>query len=252
MSHNRLGGTIPQWLGNLGGSLEVLNLQRNNFSGNIPEQIFAYGRMKNMMKVLELSHNQLQGKVPQSLINCGKLQALNLGHNQLSDTFPFWLQTLLELQVLVLRSNKFFVPIWHPQTFFGFVKLGIIDLSFNDFNGNLPSEYFRNWGGMMKDLDGNKLDIICSAALKEKSNYSMTYKYAMSMINKEIEMEFTDTLVIFMSIDLSNNRFGGEIPSRIGDLRSLIMLNLSSNNFTGNIPLSLGYLNQLESLDISK
>lgn len=37
-----------------------------------------------------------------------ELQILDLGDNHLNDTFPMWLGTLPELQVLSLRSNKLY------------------------------------------------------------------------------------------------------------------------------------------------
>ena len=154
MSENHFSGTIPLWLGNFGASLEILNLRGNNFHGRL-SQMFTNGSMHNLKK-LDLSHNQLKGKVPQFLINCNKLQVLNLGHNQLSDTFPFWLQSMPELQVLVLRQNKLYGPIWHPRKFWGFQSLQIMDLSFNNFSGSLPSEYFTNWVGMIQARYGNK------------------------------------------------------------------------------------------------
>ncbi|KAF3454500.1 hypothetical protein FNV43_RR04948 [Rhamnella rubrinervis] len=243
LSKNHFGGTIPQWLGRLAGSLEFLNLKENNFQGSIPP-ISTNGNMHNMMRVLDLSHNQLQGKVPQSLINCSNLQILNLGHNQISDTFPFWLQNLSELQIILLRSNNFFGTVWHPHKSLGFVNLGIIDLSFNHFSGSLPSEYFRNWSYMSDTISFNISQV--------DSNYSAAYMYSTSMMIKGLDMELTTFLMFFTSIDLSNNKFDGEIPSSIGDLRSLIVLNLSSNSFTGTIPSSLGNLRELESLDLSK
>ncbi|XP_065624245.1 putative receptor like protein 25 [Quercus suber] len=51
---------------------------------------------------------------------------------------------------------------------------------------------------------------------------------------------------------MSSNRFVGEIPESIGDLKDLNMLNLSNNILTGHISISLGNLTQLESLDLSQ
>ncbi|KAF3457447.1 hypothetical protein FNV43_RR02105 [Rhamnella rubrinervis] len=249
LGENKLNGRIPRWLGS---SIEILNLQGNNFNESIPHEIFTNGSMHNRMRVVDLSQNQFQGRVPQSLINCSKLQVLNLGHNQISDTFPFWLQSLPKLQVLILRSNKFFGPIWHPNKYFGFINLGTLDLSFNNFNGSLPSEYFKNWGYMSKGPDGNKLDVTYFSKHKQLPDHSYIYKYSVSVMNKGSEMELWKALNIFMSIDLSNNKLDGEIPSSIGNLESLITLNLSSNNFTGTIPLSFGNMSELESLDLSK
>lgn len=56
---------------------------------------------------------------------------------------------------------------------------------------------------------------------------------------------------IFANIDLSRNKFDGEIPNVIGELHDLKGLNLSYNKLTGPIPQSMGNLTNLESLDLS-
>ena len=78
------------------------------------------------------------------------------------------------------------------------------------------------------------------------------YKDSMTFVNKGVELKFEKILTIFTAIDLSNNRFYGEIPDSVGNLKALIALNLSSNNFMSHIPSSLGNLVALESLDLSR
>ncbi|XP_048324685.1 receptor-like protein 6 [Ziziphus jujuba] len=247
ISNNHFGGSVPRWSCNFSSYLQELNLQGNNFEGSLHE-MFTCGSMHSL-KLLDLSHNQFEGQIPQSLSNYSKLQILNLGHNQISGIFPFWLQNLPELRVLVLLSNKFYGPIWHPHKFWGFVKLGFMDLAFNNFNGSLPSEYFTNWGVMMvKDVDGKKPFFTFLGVSSPKYG---TLSYLMGVMNKGVNMEGYEISVIFKSIDLSNNRFDGEIPSSIGNLQALISLNLSSNSFTGPIPSSIGNMRELESLDLS-
>ncbi|XP_048337085.2 receptor-like protein 6 [Ziziphus jujuba] len=238
-SYNHLGSTIPQCLDNVHGYLTVLNIRRNNFHGNIPQ----FCRALNRLTTLDFSHNKLYGNIPRSLIKCKDLQVLNLGHNQISDTFPFWLQNLQQLKVLSLCSNKFHGPICCAHDFFGFMTLKILDLSHNGFFGNLPSDYFRNWTSMTLSDNASENPFELEQGL---------YNDSVSIVNKGAEMELVKiTLMVFISIDLSNNKFDGEIPSSIWCVRSLVMLNLSSNNFSGHIPSSLGNLIELESLDLS-
>ena len=61
------------------------------------------------------------------------------------------------------------------------------------------------------------------------------YLYHVSLIIKgnEFDMRITS---IMMSVDLSSNRFEGDIPNSIGSLSSLVLLNLSHNIFHGHIP----------------
>ncbi|KAK9162008.1 hypothetical protein Syun_002910 [Stephania yunnanensis] len=70
--------------------------------------------------------------------------------------------------------------------------------------------------------------------------------------NKGQALEYANILIPeFNAIDLSSNLFDGEIPTSIGDYKSLMSLNLSHNSLVGKIPSSLANLTQLESLDLS-
>ncbi|KAJ0801215.1 putative non-specific serine/threonine protein kinase [Helianthus annuus] len=61
-------------------------------------------------------------------------------------------------------------------------------------------------------------------------------------------LRISTTLTI---INLSSNRFEGEIPN-IGDLKSLTSLNLSNNNLNGQIPHVLGNIVDMQAFDLSR
>ncbi|KAL5764871.1 hypothetical protein ACOSQ2_017465 [Xanthoceras sorbifolium] len=162
------------------------------------------------------------------------LEVLDIGNNKLTDTFPYWLGTLPKLQVLVLRSNKFF----------GFLR--IIDLSNNNFNGVLPTRYFASLKAMMNvDVAKSKLEYM------RNYNYYYSYYDSIFMIIKRNAIEMVKILNIFTIIDFSHNSFSEEIPEEIGKLQSLHLLNLSQNLLIGHISLSLGNLTAIELLDLS-
>ncbi|KAL4639597.1 hypothetical protein ACB092_03G229800, partial [Castanea dentata] len=242
VSNNQLTGQIPQCLLNLSNSLVVLAMKNNHFQGNLPETF----KNECSLVTLDLNHNQIRGKIPRSLVKCRMLEVLNLGNNKLNDTFPFWLESLSELKILVLRANAFHGPIWEPNIRFGLSKLHVVDLSHNNFFGKLPSEYFQNWSAISNATSNDKSQ---PGYMENVSNY---YKDSMTIVNKGVELELVKILTIFTAIDLSNNKFYGEIPDSMGNLKALIVLNLSSNNFTSHIPSSLGNLIELESLDLSR
>ncbi|KAF7825734.1 Receptor-like protein 12 [Senna tora] len=102
---------------------------------------------RNSLKMIDISHNNFQGQLPKALANCGMLEYLDLSNNHINDSFPFWLGTLPQLKVLVLRSNKFSGVISCPRTC-TFPKLHIIDLSENDFSGKFPSKLIQSWDAM--------------------------------------------------------------------------------------------------------
>nr|XP_023903630.1 receptor like protein 42-like [Quercus suber] len=242
LSNNQLTGQIPQCLGKFSTSLAVLNMRSNRIQGKLPKTFIKGSNLR----TLDVSRNQIKGKIPRSLAKCIKLEVLNLGNNNMNDIFPFWLESLPELQILILRANGFYGPIRSPHTNVSFSKLHVIDLSHNNFSGRLPSENFKTWNAML----------MVHGKINSKPEYmgddSGYYEDSITVMNKGIEMELVKILTIFISIDLSNNRFSGEIPNTMGNLKELIVLNLSSNSFTGPIPSCFGNLTELQSLDLSQ
>ncbi|XP_021605334.1 receptor-like protein 33 [Manihot esculenta] len=190
------------------------------------------------------------------MANCTMLQTLDLGDNLINDTFPFWLGTLPELRVLVLRSNKFNGAIGRPEKAqIDFPKLHIIDLSCNSFTGKLPSQQFQNCVAM-KVLGAEKLAYLqsnSSFTRKGSLTFELSYSYdhSMTMSNKGSLTEYEKILEFFTAIDFSCNKFEGEIPPVIGTLKALNLLNLSNNGLTGKIPAELGEMSSIECLDLS-
>ncbi|XLT64511.1 receptor-like protein 9DC3 [Arachis hypogaea] len=84
-------------------------------------------------------------------------------------------------------------------------------------------------------------------------SYETQPEYANSLIAtvKGVSRAYTKIPTIFAYIDLSENKFEGEIPNVIGEVHALIALNLSHNKLIGSIPQSVGYLTELESLNFS-
>ncbi|KAF3434323.1 hypothetical protein FNV43_RR25426 [Rhamnella rubrinervis] len=249
LSHNTLNGSIPLCLGNLS-ELSVLDLQMNVFDGTIP-MTFSKG---NSLVNIVLNGNQLKGPLPRALLNCRNLEILDLGNNTINDTFPQWLESLPNLQVLILRSNKFHGSIGSPNVRFPFQKLRIMDLSDNQFDGLLPTQYFENFLAMMHDERVRTLEYMGKdLSWKYRSGVIVSgyYQDSMMVTMKGFEANFEKIPNIFTTIDLSKNNFDGEIPKSVGNLKSLKGLNLSHNKIWGHIPTSLGILSNLEWLDLS-
>ncbi|XP_069152263.1 receptor-like protein Cf-9 homolog [Solanum lycopersicum] len=239
LGSNNLEGTVPLCLGEMSG-LWLLDLSNNRLRGTI-DTTFSIG---NQLTVIKLNKNKLEGKVPQSLINCTDLEVVDLGNNELSDTFPKWLGALSVLQILNLRSNKFFGPIKVSRTDNLFAQIRIIDLSSNGFSGHLPMSLFKKFK-VMKITSEN------SGTREYVGGISYSYTYSFIVTTKGLELELPRVLTTEIIIDLSRNRFEGNIPSIIGDLIALRTLNLSHNRLEGHIPASLHQLSVLESLDLS-
>ncbi|WMV06881.1 hypothetical protein MTR67_000266 [Solanum verrucosum] len=220
-------------------AIEILDLSNNRLSGTVINTTFSIG---NQLIIIKLDGNKLEGKVPPSLINCEYLEFLDLSNNELNDTFPKWLGGLPHLQILKLRSNKFYGPIRTKNLF---AQIRVIDLSSNGFSGELPVSLFQNFQAM-KIIGENSGTREYVADI-----YSYYYTNSLIVTTKGLDHELPRVLTTQIIIDLSSNRFEGCIPSIIGDLVGLRTLNLSHNVLEGHIPESLQHLSVLESLDLS-
>ncbi|XP_059302184.1 receptor-like protein 50 [Lycium ferocissimum] len=244
MSNNSLNNKIPPCLLQKTDLLVVLKLGRNKLSGVLADT-FA---LNCNLKTLDLSNNDLEGKVPTSLERCAFLEVFDIGNNKIRDTFPCMLKKISSLHVIVLRLNRFHgnlqCPIVNNQTW---SKLQIVDLSSNNFSGDLLPQYFSSWKGMI--LSSNSMQ----GHQHLQVDFIMTfyYKNTVTLNLKGQLVEILNIVEALTSIDFSCNNFQGEIPEVLGDLKLLYLLNFSHNALTGNIPKALGKLTQLESLDFS-
>ncbi|XP_047307468.1 putative receptor-like protein kinase At3g47110 [Impatiens glandulifera] len=155
-NNNNLEGTIPSSFGNCQ-KLASLRLEQNNLSGNIPKELF---QVSTLSILLNLSHNHLSGplpseigelkslvaldisnnndlsdEIPGSISSCTSLQFLFLQGNMLRGSIPMSMEFMRGLQILDLSSNNLSGQI---PTFLEKLSLINLNLSFNDFNGELP------------------------------------------------------------------------------------------------------------------
>lgn len=242
LSHNNFMGTIPECYGGLSNVLQMLNLEKNDLDGLISLNFPKHNRLKN----LNLNGNSLERTLPRSLGNCKNLKFLDVGNNRITDAFPN-LENLTHLQVLILKSNRFFGSISNVKNEYSFPKLRVFDLSWNEFNGSLPVELLKSFKAM----------ITSDKIVAEASNFgiyrdeSELYRFPIVVTVKGGTYYFNGILTTLVAIDLSSNHFVGDIPKTIGNLNYLMVLNLSHNNFSGPIPSTMGRLLCLESLDLS-
>ncbi|ONI22459.1 hypothetical protein PRUPE_2G130900, partial [Prunus persica] len=242
LSKNNLSGTLPQCLGNFSDGLILLLLRRNSFHGIVPQ---SYSN-RSSLRMIDVSHNQLQGRLPRSLANCLMLEYLVLSNNQFSDAFPIWLGTLPELKLLAMRQNAFSGVIGNSRKNLDFPKLRIVDLSYNNFTGEIPSVF--------PDSTVNNSDYMHTDVTYNANDFLVIFSvdYSITIATKGLDLYYSKIQEEFASFDISSNKFEGQIPEFIGNLTELHSLNISNNILTGSIPSSLGKLTKLESLDLSR
>ena len=157
LDNNRLQGTIPSSIGNCK-KLLLLNLFQNNLSGTIPKQLFAISSLSislnlarnffvgslpsevgNLVQLVELdlSKNMFSGEIPSSLSSCTSLQFLYMEGNFFQGVLPTSLSFSRGIQVMDLSRNKFIGQI---PNFLEKLSLKNLNLSFNDFQGEVPTK----------------------------------------------------------------------------------------------------------------
>ncbi|KAL1103306.1 hypothetical protein V6Z11_D05G430300 [Gossypium hirsutum] len=246
LSHNNLSGTIPQCFGNLSNSLRFLNLKKNKFYRTIPPKFAKGCRLSNF----NLNGNLLEGPLTPSILNCRGLEVLDLGNNKINDTFPHWLGSLPQLQVLVLKSNHMHgsLRVNSSKSSPFFSKIQIFDLSSNYFSGPLPVRYINSFKAI---INLEKIGSTVSYMGVNDPGGRGFYTFSIGIVMKGQERELVKIFTMWMIIDLSNNQFEGCIPEVFGKLNLLKGLNLSHNNLNGGIPTSIGNVTSLEWLDLS-
>ena len=261
MSCNMI-GPIPEFLANMV-SLSVLQLSRNNLSGEIPVSFKGIGLqvlwlnnqqggglggtidvVATMVSLtsLWLHGNHFKGTIPMNIGDLASLKDLDLNGNQLVGLIPDALGKM-QLDRLDLNNNHFMGPIPNFATArvtfdsnnFCQTKPGV-PCSFEvmallGFLGGLdyPSNLVNSWIGN-KPCDGPWLGIKCNANGKVSmiilSNFNLTGTLTPSVAN-------LDSLV---EIRLGGNNLSGVVPSNWTSLRSLTLLDLSGNNISGPLP----------------
>jgi len=265
-SRNHFEGTIPKEYFN-SYWLEFLDLSENNLSGSLP-----LGFLAPHLRHVHLYGNRLTGPLPNAFYNISSLVTLDLGYNNLTGPIPNWIDSLSELSILLLKSNQFNGEL--PVQLCLLRKLSILDLSENNFSGLLPSclsnlDFTESYEKTLVHTstesrdDGSQKEIFASIGGRELGNEGfylfdkilwpeISVKISVELTSKKNFYTYEGDILRYMSVmDLSCNRFTGEIPTEWGNLSGIYALNLSQNNFNGLIPPSFSNLKQIESLDLS-
>ncbi|GJT04302.1 leucine-rich repeat-containing protein [Tanacetum coccineum] len=249
LSRNSFTGQLPDSLKNLT-YLRVLNLGHNTLSGYIPPYVGCLGQLETLC----LYNNSFSGELPVSLENCTKLSLLDLGANKLIGNIPVWIgKNLSRLYALSLKANNFSGTI--PSQICQLVSLQILDLSFNNLHGTIPSCVHNLTSNVQKGLftRQNRHHYHSNFTLG-KTYYSYGSGYIDSLV---IEWqgkvnEFSSTLGLVKTIDLSNNNLKGKIPYELTNLHGLLVLDLSHNALVGDIPRDIGQMTELLTLNLSR
>ncbi|XP_031490507.1 receptor-like protein 48 [Nymphaea colorata] len=225
---NFLSGTIPSCLFNLP-TLEYLDLSGNQLTGGISAAIVNLPSLKRLM----LSSNMLTGSIPSSLLNLPSLELLDLANNRFNGSVPNFFNQLPKLNFLLLENNCFSGII--PSSISTLSALIKADLSSNCFNGTMDLSPFMSLRNLqILDLSNNK-----GLTELEPPNSSYSYVGYLQFLALNLSSCNIDSFPPFPqkvnlgTLDLSNNRVRGKVPSWLWRNFYLVTLLLNHNNIDG-------------------
>ncbi|KAG4148382.1 hypothetical protein ERO13_D05G283022v2, partial [Gossypium hirsutum] len=199
--------------------------------------------------VLNLNNNNFSGEIPTFLGSLFSLKALNLHNNNFSREIPLslkdctWIgENLPSLVFLSLQANDFNGRIL--ANFCWLAHMQILDQSENNISGTIPS-CLNNLTAMAQ----KRVYTYGGGRIFEYVIVFLVIDLSSNGLTGEIPNEIT-SLFELVAPNLSRNGLTGLIPHNINQLKQLKSLNLSENHLSGRIPVTMADLTFLSYLDL--
>ncbi|CAL9091836.1 unnamed protein product [Musa textilis] len=269
LHNNRLVGTIPQTLGSLH-KLKVLFFGYNKVEArNAAGWSFLDGLTNcTHLRVLDISSNHLGGELPKSIGNLSTtLTWLQMGGNGIAGSIPLEIGNLIGLTKVAMwlqpppwyyssplrweasredYGNKFVGEI--PATLGELPRLNLLQLDDNQLHGSIPPSLGKCPLDKL-NLASNHLTGTCPKKYLSIPSLSKYSSFLKQFVVGSLPLDIGN-LKNTPTIDVSNNRLSGKIPSTIAECQVLQYLYMQGNLFRGPIP-SFGQLKGLRVLDVA-
>ncbi|XP_042489976.1 probable LRR receptor-like serine/threonine-protein kinase At3g47570 isoform X2 [Macadamia integrifolia] len=247
---NNLSGKFLSSLYNLS-SLTTVNIVYNQFQGSFPVD---YGLSLPNLNYLAIGGNNFTGTIPDSLSNISTLGLVDLMGNNFVGPIPESLGVLQNLSWLTLGSNYFGAGRANDLNFLTSLtncsSLGMLDFTFNGFQGQLPNS-LANLSTQLTFLafGNNKFSGTIPAGIENLVRLTVLGLES-NLFSGNIPIGI-GKLQNLQRLFSNSNRLSGQIPHSICNIPLLYELHLDDNNLTGNIPSCLGNSQHLQLLTLS-
>ncbi|XP_073006367.1 LRR receptor-like serine/threonine-protein kinase GHR1 [Typha latifolia] len=245
LSSNLFSGPLPLTLKGLM-SLVSLNLSRNALTKGILDGLEKISTLQS----IDLSWNHLDGGVFWKFLIESSVVHVDLSGNSLVSENPKELKFLSDMSETVkylnLSNNKLtgsLIDGVEPSTF---GSLKVLDLSYNQLSGDLPEFNYVYDLEVLRLANNGFSGFVPNGLLKGDSLVLSELDLSANNLSGHINMITSTTLRI---LNLSYNAISGELPLFTG---SCTMLDLSNNRFTGNLSVIAKWGNDLEYIDLSQ
>ncbi|XP_043699875.1 LRR receptor-like serine/threonine-protein kinase EFR [Telopea speciosissima] len=256
MEENNLDGNMHASLGNYQ-NLPQVNLYSNNLNYTLPKEVIGISSLSISFAV---KLNSLTGSLlvevgnlnSKTLCSCVSLERLYMAGNSFQGksfqgSFPLSFETLRALDEVDHSRIKLSRMI--PQYLGHFSFLKILNVSFNDFEGEVPIlGLFANASAI--SVVGNMG--LCVVSME-------TYLMTLDGFGAWENFKSMGSLPIDVGLTLPNlevfaggvNNFTGSIPVSLSNASGLVILDFAQNRITGLVPVSLGSLKRLIRLNFN-
>ncbi|KAL7258108.1 hypothetical protein ACSBR1_004266 [Camellia fascicularis] len=169
------------------------------------------------LSMLTLRNISLNGSLPnQGWCELSNLQELDLSENGFNEMLPSCLEKLTSIQILELSFNQFIGNLT-SSPLSNLTTLEYLILSYNHFE--IPVSFIS----------------FCNHS-KLKANFQLAYLFP----------------IFWKALGISNNHMFGRLPRWMGNMSYLMGISMFSNHFEGPIPVEFCKLCYLEFLDLSE
>ncbi|KAL2938154.1 hypothetical protein RDABS01_021603 [Bienertia sinuspersici] len=227
LSHNSFHGSMPANFTQLKSLLSV-NLSMNDFEGLVPSGFLNLKKLK----YLDLHYNRFSGDVMTLISELGGLVLLDLSLNQFFGQLDIGLGTpsfVSSIQYFNVSHNALTGELFSHDGMPFFDNLEVFDGSYNQLNGTVPSFNFVVSLRVLR-LERNLLSGALPEALLQDS----------SMVLSELDLSLNQlegpvgriTSTSLKNLNLSSNQFSGSLPLKVGQC---VVIDLSNNKFSGNL-----------------
>ncbi|XP_059462329.1 receptor-like protein 41 isoform X2 [Corylus avellana] len=248
LSNCNFSGSLPHSLAKLT-QLLYLDMSSNSFTGPIP----SFSMARKLIQI-NLSHNDLIGQINSThWEELRYLVSLELHYNSLNGSIPVSLFSLPKLQKLQLSNNQFSGQL--NLSNISSYLLDTLDLSSNNLDGPIPTPVFELQGLKLLSLSSNNfngsLQLNVIQRLRNLSSLDLSYNSLLVEYNGNDGINSSlSSFPNITTLKLASSKLK-KFPDFLKNQSKLTYLDLSYNQIDGNIPNWLGELRNLTYINIS-
>ncbi|KAF8647687.1 hypothetical protein HU200_065326 [Digitaria exilis] len=237
VSNNILNGSLPSDMTSNFPSLKNFSIQFNNFHGMVPSSLCNNSILVDLVITNNFlsGNNKITGTIPEGIGDLVNLEYLSMDQNLLEGSIPTSISKISMLGRLYLQNNK--LSGFIPPSLGNLTNLELVALQGNAFGGVIPSTLSSPTLSVSMRISHNLLSGPLPSELGNLQNVA-ALDFSDNRISGEIPSSIGECQILeYLNIS------GNVLQEFLGTLRALSSLNLSFNKFEGQVPQDGMFLN---------